>query len=116
MHASLLFPNEYLCAADLQGKDITLTIAELKLETLNMTDGGTEDKWVLYFKETDAKHSSGKSKFRKRLVLNKTNAKLIVKALKETETENWIGTKITLRPDRCKAFGEMVDCIRVKTS
>ena len=49
-------------------------------------------------------------------VLNKTNAKLIAKHLHEPKAINWPGAKITLSPETCEAFGEMVPCIRVKAA
>ena len=51
----------------------------------------------------------------KPLILNRTNAKLISKALKSPYMENWTGQLITLyvQPG-VKAFGDVVDAIRVR--
>ena len=112
MDARLLFPNEYLCAADMAGKDVTLTISRLSQEALR-TDKGDEDKWVLFFAEMEERHRQNKKKINKRLVLNKTNAKTIIK-LYGTETNNWIGRAITIYATTCMAFGQQVDCVRIR--
>lgn len=102
-HVDLMFPSAYLRAADFEGKPVTLTISEVLRDQLRLTTGAKTEKYVLRFKETD-----------KMLVLNKTNAKLIAKHLHEPKAINWPGCRVTLGPDRCEAFGETVDCIRVK--
>lgn len=113
MDARLLFPKEYIAAPDLQGKDVTLTIAELVREELR-TDKGEEEKWTLHFAEMRARHAAQPKKaINKRLVLNKTNAKTIMK-LYGTETNDWLGRRITLYATTCQAFGETVDCIRIR--
>lgn len=112
MHYQLLHPKEYLCAADLRGKDVTLTISRLKSESLK-TDRGSEDKWCLYFKEVEEKHRKNRKHLNKRLVLNKTNAKTIAK-IHGPETDDWIGKRITLYGTTCTAFGEEVECIRIR--
>lgn len=103
MHVSLMFPSEYLCAADLQGKDFTLTITGVEQRQLRMDDGTQEPKWILAFESAE-----------KTLVLNKTNAKSIASALKAKDSDEWIGQQITLFPTVCQSFGETVECIRVR--
>jgi hypothetical protein len=102
MHISLMFPSEYLCAADLQGKDYTLEIAALEQKDLRMDDGSMEPKWILSFKGAE-----------KKMVLNKTNTKLAASIL-GNETDEWINQSITVFPTTCSAFGETVECIRVR--
>ena len=74
------------------------------------SEGGTEKKPILYFEETKAKAEPGKEK---RLVLNKTNAMTIAK-MHGHETDDWKGKRITLFPTTVEAFGQTVDCIRVR--
>jgi len=109
MHAALLFPTEYLIAADLKGADVTLTISRVVIETV-MTSKGKEIKPMLHFAEMESRPP----KSRKRLILNRTNAKAIAK-LYGKETDDWQGKRITVYPTTCDAFGESdVDCVRVR--
>ena len=102
-HYRLLYPSEYLNAADLQGQDATVTIESVKLEDVPNPDGKKQRKPVLTF--------AGKSK---RFPLPKTCAKVIA-ALHGVDTEQWVGKKVTLYPSTCKAFGQDgVECVRVR--
>jgi len=102
-HVDLMFPSRYLKAADLQEKPMPLTIEQVLRDQVRMTNGALTEKYILRFKETD-----------KELILNKTNAKAIAKLLREPKAVNWAGSVIVLKPTTCEAFGEIVDCIRVK--
>lgn len=117
MDVRLLFPNEYVSAADLieaQRKNgrtgVALTIASVAVETLKTTKG-SERKPIVHFQEMLDRQRAGKGP-EKKLVLNKTNARSIAK-LYGYETNDWVGKKITLFPTQCDAFGETVDCVRV---
>ena len=50
----------------------------------------------------------------KPMIVNLTNAKAIAKALNSPYTEDWVGKEITLYVAKIKAFGEIVDALRVK--
>ena len=113
MDARLLYPNEYLYAADLKGKDKTLTISRFSVEDLHVAGSKTEPKPVLYFAEIEQAHKDGKLPFNLKLVINKTNTKQMIKLL-GTETDNWIGKKITLYPTTTKFGRDTVDCIRIR--
>lgn len=97
MLISTAFPGTYLKAQDLQGRTIPVTIADCRMEDL-----GGEEKPVLYFE--------GKERG---LVLNKTNASLLVDAYGD-ETSQWHGRPIELYPARVQFQGRMVDAIRVR--
>jgi hypothetical protein len=101
MKGDLMFPNEYLSAPDLKGRDVTVTIGRVERQTLK-TNKGDESKWIILF--SDAK---------KKLVLNKTNAQAIAK-VHGSKAELWIGKKITVYPTTCQAFGAITDCVRVR--
>ncbi len=107
-HVDLVFPTEYVKAADLEGKDRTVVIDRVVLEELVMQGGKREWKPVLSLCSPTGR------KLGKRLVCNKTNAKLIAKATGKKRVEEWIGQKITLYPTTTKAKGEVVECIRVR--
>jgi len=102
-HVDLMFPSRYLKAADLQEKPLTLTIEQVFRDQVRMTNGAVTEKYILHFAEVE-----------KELILNKTNAKAIAKLLREPKAVNWAGSTIVLKPTTCEAFGEIVDCIRVK--
>lgn len=113
MHVRLMFENEYLSAADLRGKPVTLTISRVVQEELQVVEGPKELKYVVYFEEMEERHKRDPKRFNKRLVLNKTNGMLIA-SVHGNEADNWPGKKITLYATTCKAFGEVVDCIRIR--
>lgn len=98
----LLHPSEYLAAVEFKGRDVSLTIADVKRDELQMKGGKKQIKPVLYFEETG-----------KKLVVNATNAETIA-ALHGREAEGWIGKRITLFPTRAKFGRETVDAIRVR--
>jgi len=114
MHYKLLFPSTYLCAADLQGQDVHLTIRRVVVQELEGTGGEREKKPLVYFEETKAKADETGTK-EKRLVLNVTNAKVIA-LMHGNEVADWSGKRITLYATTCESFGETVDCVRVRKS
>lgn len=98
-----LFPSKYLKAADVAESDLDVTIKSIGRETMkNKETGEDENKPILFFEET-----------KKGIVLNKTNAKQIIKL--HGEKENWIGKKITLFSTEVDAFGETTEAIRVRS-
>ena len=87
---------------DKPGQQITLTIREVKNEIVTGADGKKEECTVAYFKEA-----------KKPMILNTTNKKAIAKIAKSPYIEKWIGVQITLHAEQVKAFGEVVDALRV---
>jgi hypothetical protein len=102
MDYRLLFPNDYIAAHDLRGKDVVKTIKTVAIEKLRMTGGRQEKKPVVLFSDTP-----------KKLVLNKTNAKLIA-AQHGCDTDQWAGRKIVLYPTTTLLGPNTVDCVRVR--
>ena len=102
-HYRLMYPSEYLNAADLLGKDVPATIESIKVEDVPGADGTKKPKPVVMFKGT-----------KKRFPLPKCCANTIA-AKYGTDTADWIGKKVTLFPTTCMAFGQTVECVRVKT-
>lgn len=102
LNGQLLYPNDYLAAVEFKGKDVTLTVAGVKIEELRMKGGAKESKPVLTFRET-----------KKKLVLNKTNADTVA-AMYGTEAKTWIGKRIALYPTKTQCGRDTVDCIRVR--
>lgn len=87
MNAALLTPSKYIKAISLQGRDKTVTITAIKLEELEREDNTKETRGLISLAETT-----------KRWVLNVTNVKSLV-ALFGTETDNWLGKKVTIFPE-----------------
>ena len=104
LDGKLMFPTQYLASEEFLDKDVTLVIKDVKIDNLQMSDGGAEDKPVLVFEKTD-----------KKLVLNKTNA-ITIANLHGSEARDWAGKSITLYPTECQAFGHTVDCIRIRSN
>lgn len=106
MKVSEEFPSQYLEAADLQGREVTVTIESTdKQKGVKGKDGKPFDARVLFFK--------GK---KKGMCVNKTNAKRIRDQLGlGDDMDAWIGNSITIYPTTCNAFGNPnTPCIRVK--
>jgi hypothetical protein len=100
MHIDQLYPSRFLRCADLNGKPMRVTIADLKRE-----DVGGEAKVVVSF-------TNGV----KALILNKTNGKAIAKALNEPDTKGWRGKDVILVPSQVDFRGDIVDAIRVRAA
>ena len=99
-----MFPHDYLCAADLREKEHTVTIESVSLADLQGDDGKKQKKPIVKFQGRE-----------KGMVLNKTNARFIAK-LYGPQTDQWVGKQVTIYPTTCKAFGETVECVRVKSN
>lgn len=97
------FPSRYLCAADLKGKPVTVTIESVTRETVPMMDGGEQEKFVVRFE-----------KAKKEWLMNVTCSEAIINVTGEREFTKWPGKQVTLYPTKCLAFGSMVDCVRVQ--
>ena len=49
------------------------------------------------------------------MILNATNCKTLVKLSKSEFIENWIGLTVTLYVAKVKAFGEVMDALRIRS-
>lgn len=102
-HYKLLHPRKYICAADLDGKDVKLTIKSIDHEELVMEGGKKDVEPVITFE-----------KAKKKMVLNRTNARRIAEYYGD-DVDQWVGKEITLYPTTTKAKGGgTTDCIRVR--
>lgn len=95
-----LYPGRFLKAGNLQGRNVTLTIAGVDREELVGDDGKPSTKATMQFTET-----------KMGLVLCKTNG-ICIKAMFGTELAAWKGKRVTLMPDIWN--GE--PCIRIAGS
>jgi hypothetical protein len=105
-HYKSFFDREYLFAFDLKGRDVTLTIERVAAGELTALGGRKSKKPLCWFKE-------GREK--KPLALNSTNCRTI-SALYGSDTDQWIGKRITLYPTTTQMAGETCECIRVRPS
>lgn len=102
-HWKKLTNPDYIGAYDFQpGEERTLTIQSVLREMITGPDGKKDECTVVKF--TDGKP----------MICNNTNAKVITKVVGSPHIEDWIGQRITLIVQRVKAFGDVVDAIRIK--
>jgi uncharacterized C2H2 Zn-finger protein len=103
-HWKKLTNPDYLGSYAFQpGEEKTLTVREVKRETVTGPDGKKEDCSVLYWEEPE-----------KPLVLNVTNAKTITRLAESPYIEKWEGLRVLLGVETVSAFGERVEAVRVK--
>ena len=81
----------------------TLTIAKVKREVITGMDGKKEECTLVYWKEKE-----------KPLILNATNGKMISKVVGSPYIEEWVDKRVILGVEKAKAFGEVVDAVRVQ--
>ncbi len=100
IHKAPGLDSKYLKADDIpDGRKVTVTIERVTVEKV----GGDDQRPVVYF--------AGKQKG---LVLNKTNANMIVEICgNDGETENWTGQRISLYSTKVDYAGKRVPAIRV---
>lgn len=79
-----------------------VTIRAVMRKQVTGAEGKKEECTVVYFVEPE-----------KPLILNATNAKEITRRADSPYIENWAGVKIVLGVERVKAFGDVVDAVRV---
>lgn len=96
-------PN-YLGAYSIEnGQDLILTIKYVQEEKVTGTDGKKDDCVVCHFVENA-----------KPMILNATNMKTITKLYKTPYIEEWSGKKIQIGVEKVKAFGDVVEALRVR--
>ena len=84
--------------------DIIATIQYVKVENVTGPDGKKEDCVVAHFSERDLKP----------MILNTTNMKTLEKLFKSKYIEDWAGRKIQIGVESVKAFGDVVDALRIR--
>lgn len=96
-------PN-YIGSHDLQpGQELKITIESVSQEMIKGQDG--KEEMAIVAKIVGAK---------KPMILNKTNCKIISKVHETPYIEQWSGKSIIIYSAKVKAFGEMVEALRVK--
>ncbi len=91
--------SKYLAASNLQGRDVTLVIANVTKEEVGR---GNALKPVVYFQ--------GKAKG---MVLNIGNTNKVIH-MYGPNSDKWIGKSIVVYPSTTDFDGEEVDCVRIR--
>ena len=103
-----LFPGRFIKSGEFKGRDVTLTITDIRTEELPQDKGGMRVKGILSFSGT-----------KKEWVLNRTNGECL-KGMWGRDTGEWIGKRVTLWPAPFQSsFGDGAEgdtCIRVRGS
>lgn len=99
-----MFPSKYTSGEDLQGKQVTVTIARVLAETMRPNPQSPEvTKYVLYVE-------NGK----KGIILSKVLAKQIAQALGSDDTDQWTGKKVIVYPESMTVAGANRVAIRAR--
>lgn len=103
-HWKTQFNYPYLGAHSLpEGKDLILTIREMKREEVTGENGKKDMCLIAYFHENV-----------KPMVVNKTNCKTLEKLFKTPDIEQWINKAMQVGSARVNVKGEMVDALRIR--
>ncbi len=103
-HWKRLTNPDYLGAYDFQeGEERIVSIKSVERKTVPGPDGKKEECTIIFFNEPF-----------KPMILNVTNAKMITKLAETPYIEQWIGVTFKLVVTKVRAFGEMVDALRIK--
>ena len=103
-HWKKLTNPDYLGAYSIEdGKDLVLTIKKVVQESVTGADGKKEDCIVCYWQENQ-----------KPMILNVTNCKMIAKLANSPYIEQWAGIKVQIGVEKVKAFGDVVDALRIR--
>ena len=102
-HWKKLVNPQYIGAYSLDpGQDLVVTIEKVVREMVQGPDGKKEECTVAYLVN------------QKPFILNSTNSKNIAKVAGSSYIEDWAGKSVTLYVAKVKAFGEVVDALRVR--
>ena len=103
-HWKKLVDTNYLGSWDITNGRLVLQIAKIKQERIfNQNKNAEESCTVAYF--TDERY--------KPMILNKTNCKAMQKLIGSPYIEKWAGQRIEIKTEKVKAFGELVDALRI---
>jgi hypothetical protein len=100
------FEKRFIGSWDLpDGRDLVFIIARCEGSSIQGMNGESKRAPLLYFSNVKNKD--------KPLVLNATNTKTLIK-LYGKYVEEWEGKPVALYAARTLAFGEEVDCVRIR--
>lgn len=103
-HWKKLHNPDYLGAYDFaEGEERVVTIKTVSLQSVSGPDGKKDDCIVATFTEPF-----------KPMILNATNCKVITKLAGSPMIEDWTGKSFKIVVAKVKAFGDVVDALRIK--
>ena len=103
-HWKKMVNTNYIGAHDLQpDQELTVTIESISHENVTNQDGQEEQCVVMRIKGA-----------KKPMILNKTNMKIITKLFGTPYIEDWSGRKVIIYAAKVRAFGEMIEALRIK--
>jgi len=104
-HWKKLTNPDYIGAYSLDpAEERTVEIVKVVRQMVNGADGKKEECTVAHLK--------GEKPF----ILNKTNCKILTSLYGTPYIEQWIGKQIVIYAAKVKAFGEVVDALRIKNA
>ena len=98
------FGSHDLFETDNQYREIIVTLKSVQKVAVMGADGKKSDCIVATTNET------------KPIILNKTNCKTITRLLGTPAIEKWAGQQVKIGVDKVKAFGDVTDALRVRTT
>jgi len=102
-HWKRLVNPDYIGAYSLEpGQELTVMIEKVEKRLVKGVDGKQEHCIVADLKG------------QKPMILNRTNCKMIAKVYDTPYIEEWAGKKITIYAAKIKAFGDMVEALRIR--
>ena len=99
-----IFTSTHLGCADLKNAEVTLRIAAVEVREFD-NDGKKVSKPVITFEG-----------YSKTFVVNKTNSTMIVEITGKTNTDQWIGSWVTLYPTMVPWGSRTVEAVRVRAA
>ncbi len=99
-----IFTSTHLSCADLKNAEVTLRIAAVEVREFD-NDGKKVSKPVITFEG-----------YSKTFVVNRTNSTMIVEITGKTNTDQWIGSWITLFPTMVPYGSRTVEAVRVRAA
>lgn len=103
-HWKQLTNPDYIGAYDFHpGEERIVTIKNVTRQMVTGPDGKKEECTIVFFEQG------------KPMILNVTNAKSITKLADTPYIESWVGVQFKLIVVKVKAFGEVVDALRIKS-
>ncbi len=100
-HFKKRFPSEHLEAADLETKQVTITIKAVESTTVKADDGSGQAKGLIRF--------DGRTK---QTWVFPVSVGYMLAAMFGDDDAGWVGKRVTLRSEKVDAFGEIVDAVR----